>query len=50
MRSIQDATGYDAVQYNALLSQAETYGVSAAKVENAMLALIDEGKDFFCGA
>ena len=46
MERIQDATGYNEVQYNALLDQAEIYGVSATKVEETMLQMIEDGKDF----
>ncbi|HIU18191.1 MAG TPA: hypothetical protein IAB01_07055 [Candidatus Avidesulfovibrio excrementigallinarum] len=46
MERIQDATGYNEVQYNTLLDQAEIYGVSATKVEETMLQMIEDGKDF----
>ncbi|WP_297218903.1 hypothetical protein [uncultured Desulfovibrio sp.] len=44
--SIENVTGYNATQYNLLLEQAQSHGVSSAKVEEAMLQAIQEGKDF----
>ena len=44
--SIENVSGYNAVQYNALVEQAEAQGVSSSKVEEAMLKAIQDGKDF----
>ena len=38
--SIENVTGYNATQYNLLLEQAQSHGVSSAKVEEAMLQAI----------
>ncbi len=44
--SIENVAGYNATQYSMLLEQAQSHGVSSAKVEEAMLQVIQEGKDF----
>ena len=44
--NIQDVTGFNSVQYNALLEQAEARGVSSSKVDSALLSAIQEGRDF----
>lgn len=44
--NIQDVTGFNAVQYNALVEQAEARGVSSSKVDEALLAAVQAGKDF----
>ena len=43
--NIQDVTGFNAVQYNALVEQAEARGVSSSKVDEALLAAVQAGKD-----
>ena len=44
--NIQDVTGFNAVQYNALVEQAEARGVTSARVDEALLSAIEAGKDF----
>ena len=44
--NIQDVTGFNAVQYNALVEQAEARGVTTGKVDEALLSAIEAGKDF----
>ena len=38
--NIQDVTGFNAVQYNALVEQAEARGVTSARVDEALLSAI----------
>lgn len=45
LMNIQDATGFNSVQYNALLEQAEARGVSSSRVDSALLSAIQAGKD-----
>lgn len=47
--NIQEATGFNAVQYNALVEQAQARSVSADTVDAAQLAAIQAGKDFSAG-
>ena len=44
--NIQDVTGFNSVQYNALVEEAEARGVSSSKVDESLLAAIQEGRDF----
>ena len=44
--NIQDAIGFNTVQYNALVEQAEARGVSSSEVDSALLSAIQAGKDF----
>ena len=44
--NIQDVTGFNAVQYNALVEQAEARGVTSARVDEALLSAIEAGKNF----
>ena len=43
---ITNATGYSSVEYSRLLEQAQAKGVSAAKVDEALIDAIQAGKDF----
>lgn len=47
--NIQEATGFNAVQYNVLVEQAQAGSVSADTVDAARLAAIQAGKDFSAG-
>lgn len=44
--NIQDVTGFNTVQYNALLEQAEARGVSSSTVDSALLSALQAGRDF----
>ena len=44
--NIQDVTGFNTLQYHALVEQAEARGVSSSKVDTALLSAIQAGKDF----
>ena len=46
---ITNATGYSSVEYSRLLEQAQAKGVSAAKVDEALIDAIQAGKDFYRG-
>lgn len=46
MSNIQNVAGFNAVQYNALLEQAEARGVFSSRVDSALLSAIQAGKDF----
>lgn len=48
--NIQDVAGFNSVQYNALVEQAQARNVSADTVDAAQLAAIQVDKDFFAGA
>ena len=43
---ITNAPGYSSVEYSRLLEQAQAKGVSAAKVDEALIDAIQAGKDF----
>lgn len=43
---ITNATGYSSVEYNKLLEQAQAKGVSAARVDEALIEALQAGKDF----
>jgi len=43
---ITNATGYSSVEYTRLLEQAQAKGVSAARVDEALIDAIQAGKDF----
>lgn len=44
--TITNATGYSSIEYNRLLEQAQAKGVSAARVDEALIDAIQAGKDF----
>ncbi len=44
--NIQDVTGFNSVQYNALVEQAQARNVSSSEVDTALLSAIQAGKDF----
>lgn len=44
--NIQDVTGFNSVQYNALVEQAQARNVSSSEVDAALLSAIQAGKDF----
>lgn len=43
---ITNATGYSSVEYGKLLEQAQAKGVSAARIDEALIGAIQAGKDF----